>query len=106
MEGQPVSAPATPIKRKAGSEEIEEKKYTPPSKRTRKTKREPLDGIPLSDLSDNSRKEAKPEEMAAASFAHFPGSVGPMMATTDYWIPINPDGQVKGDEAGNSIFTA
>ena len=63
LDGQPSSTPSTPTKRKASDDEGD-KKPTPPSKRARKPKWEPLDGIPFSNSSDGS-DSIKEGDMAA-----------------------------------------
>lgn len=100
FEGQPGSTPATPTKRKASRED--EEKKTPPSKRVRKPKREKLDGVPFSDISDSPAEEVKAEEAAVNALDLFQSYNAPFMPA-DYFVPVNS--QIRGGErSGNHSF--
>ncbi|EXJ91517.1 hypothetical protein A1O3_00065 [Capronia epimyces CBS 606.96] len=101
LQGQEGSAPRTPTKRKASPDE--EEKKTPPSKRARKPKREPLDGVPLSEVS-SSPGEVKTEDAAINANVDvdpFSSYQAPFMPT-DYFMPVNSQFKVESGMASSS----
>ncbi|KAI1615340.1 hypothetical protein EDD37DRAFT_507120 [Exophiala viscosa] len=99
FDGQSGSTPSTPTKRKASDDDEDEKK-TPPSKRTRKPKRDPLDGVPLSDISDSS-SEVKAEDLAINTIDPF-ASYNQHFMPTGYFMPVNTP--FKDEPSGSNSF--
>jgi hypothetical protein len=83
--------PSTPTKRKASDDEDEKK--TTPSKRSRKVKRDPLDGVPLSDISD-SPGEVKVEEFANNAIDPF-ASYNEHFMPPGFFMPVNASFMVE-----------
>ncbi|KIV86596.1 hypothetical protein PV11_02196 [Exophiala sideris] len=98
FEGQPSSTPSTPTKRKASDDEDEKK--TPPSKRSRKPKRNPLDGVPLSEISDSS-SEVKAEDLAIHGIDPF-ASHNQHFMPTGFFMPVNVP--FKDEPNGSNSF--
>ncbi|EXJ93697.1 hypothetical protein A1O1_02089 [Capronia coronata CBS 617.96] len=98
LEGRSGSVPSTPTKRKASMDD--EEKKTTPSKRARKSKREPLDGVPFSDAS-SSPSEVKTEYAKEDNAIPFPSYHAPFM-TTDYFLPVNTQFRVESSGAASS----
>ncbi|KAK5270360.1 hypothetical protein LTR99_005744 [Exophiala xenobiotica] len=98
LDSQPTSTPSTPTKRKASDDD--EDKKTPPSKRARKPKREPLDGVPFSDASDSSF-EIKPEDMAMTAMDPF-ASFNQQFIPAGYFMPVNMP--IKGGSSVSNSF--
>ncbi|EHY54884.1 hypothetical protein HRR83_005856 [Exophiala dermatitidis] len=97
LDDQPGSVPSTPTKRKALKSEDETK--TPPSKRARKPKRDPLDGELFSDAG-SSPTEAKTNNVTPGATNTFQNYHEPFIPT-DFFLPMNNQFKVGGSGSGS-----
>ncbi|KAL2423899.1 hypothetical protein ABEF95_009560 [Exophiala dermatitidis] len=97
LDDQPGSVPSTPTKRKAPKSEDETK--TPPSKRARKPKRDPLDGELFSDAG-SSPTEAKTDNVAPDAANAFQDYHAPFIPA-DFFLPVNNQFKVEGSGSGS-----